>query len=421
MRRAAIFVCAFLGALFAVLGLGVGSAWAQAEAVQGSLRFEGKPVQGVTVSVETAAGQQVGSATSDAQGMWRVDVPAAGDYKVTLDDASLPEGVTLRNPERKSLTVTVFEGNVRAVLFPLGKSTRQVQATWERAAQLIFEGVNFGLLIAMAAVGLSLIYGTTGLTNFAHGELVTFGALVAFFGNVLLGIPLVLAGAIAVFVGGLVGWLQDRLFWGKLRQRGTGLIAMLVVSIGLSILLRFIFLYLFGGQSRPYADYVAQPGLNLGPVSATPKSLVSIALSIVILVAVGLALLRTRIGKATRAVADNPALAAASGIDVDRVIRVVWTVGAALAALAGILLGAAQQVHFQMGFQILLLIFAGVTLGGLGTAFGALVGSLIVGMFIQVSTLVVPPELKNVGALAVLIVVLLVRPQGLLGRRERVG
>jgi branched-chain amino acid transport system permease protein len=81
----------------------------------------------------------------------------------------------------------------------------------------------------------------------------------------------------------------------------------------------------------------------------------------------------------------------------------------------------AQQVNFQMGFQILLLIFAGVTLGGLGTAFGALLGSLIVGMFIQVSTIVVPPELKNVGALGILIVILLVRPQGILGRRERIG
>jgi len=99
----------------------------------------------------------------------------------------------------------------------------------------------------------------------------------------------------------------------------------------------------------------------------------------------------------------------------------VWTVGALLAGLAGVLLGISQQVNYQMGFQILLLVFAAVTLGGLGTAFGALVGSLVVGVFIQVSTLVVPPELKNVGALAVLVVILLIRPQGILGRAERVG
>jgi len=120
-------------------------------------------------------------------------------------------------------------------------------------------------------------------------------------------------------------------------------------------------------------------------------------------------------------VADNPALAAASGIDVDKVIRVVWIAGAVLAGLAGILLGLAQGVNFQMGYGILLLIFAAVTLGGLGTAFGALVGSLVVGMFISVSTLWIPIELKNVGALGILIVVLLVRPQGILGRAQRVG
>jgi branched-chain amino acid transport system permease protein len=120
-------------------------------------------------------------------------------------------------------------------------------------------------------------------------------------------------------------------------------------------------------------------------------------------------------------VADNPALAASSGINVDRVIRIIWTVGGAVAALAGIMLGLSQNLNYQMGFHILLLIFAGVTLGGLGTAFGALVGSLVVGLFIQLSTLWVPTELKTVGALLVLILVMLFRPQGILGRRERIG
>ncbi|HEY3201940.1 MAG TPA: branched-chain amino acid ABC transporter permease, partial [Actinomycetes bacterium] len=108
-------------------------------------------------------------------------------------------------------------------------------------------------------------------------------------------------------------------------------------------------------------------------------------------------------------------------IDVERVIRIVWTVGAAIAGVAGILLAMQQSVNYQMGFQILLLVFAGVILGGLGTAFGALVGSLIVGLMIQLSTLFIPEEMKNVGALLVLIIVLLIRPQGILGRAERVG
>jgi branched-chain amino acid transport system permease protein len=126
-------------------------------------------------------------------------------------------------------------------------------------------------------------------------------------------------------------------------------------------------------------------------------------------------------GKATRAVSDNPSLASSAGINVERVITFVWVLGAALAGLGGTLLGFTQQVSFQMGFQILLLIFAAVTLGGLGTIWGAIVGSLVVGLFLQLTTLVIPTELKSVGALLVLIVILLVRPYGLLGRRERVG
>jgi neutral amino acid transport system permease protein len=265
-----------------------------------------------------------------------------------------------------------------------------------------------------------MIFGTTGLTNFAHGELVTLGALVAWFISDA-GVPLVAAAAITVLLAGGLGWAQDAGFWRPLRRRGTGLIAMMIISIGLAIFIRYLFLFVFGGETRSYAQYSAQAGMRFGPVSLAPRDIWAIAICLVVIVGISLALVRTRIGKATRAVADNPALAAASGIDVDRVITVVWVAGTALASLAGILLGLSQQVNYQMGFQSLLLMFAAVVLGGLGTAWGALIGAIVVGVFIQVSTLVIPPELKNAGVLAVLIVILLVRPQGILGRRERVG
>jgi neutral amino acid transport system permease protein len=296
-----------------------------------------------------------------------------------------------------------------------------VQTKLDRLPTLAVEGLQFGLIVALAAVGLSLIYGTTGLTNFAHGELITLGALLAYwiYGNGRL--PFVLAGLLAVVAAGALGGAQDRLLWRPLRKRGTGLIAMLVVTIGLALFLRYFFLYLFGGSSQPFRAYEGQSPLSLGPVDITPRALISMLIAVVVLLAVAYALLRTRIGKATRAVADNPALASSSGIDVERVIQVVWISGAALAGLAGILLGLAQQVSFQLGFQILLLVFAAVTLGGLGTAFGAILGSLIVGVFVEVSLIVVPTELRNVGALAILIIILLVRPQGILGRASRVG
>jgi neutral amino acid transport system permease protein len=120
-------------------------------------------------------------------------------------------------------------------------------------------------------------------------------------------------------------------------------------------------------------------------------------------------------------VADNADLARSSGINVDRVILVVWGAGATLATLGGVFFGLSDLVDWTFGFKLLLLMFAGVTLGGLGTAFGAFVGSLIVGIIIQVSTLWISPELKNVSALALLILILVVRPQGIFGRRERIG
>jgi branched-chain amino acid transport system permease protein len=296
-----------------------------------------------------------------------------------------------------------------------------VRSRFDEFLQLTVDGIKYGLIIALASVGLSLIFGTTGLTNFAHGELVTWGALATWFVNVRLGMGLIPAAILGVVAGGAAGFLLDRGLWRPLRRRGTGLIAMMVVSIGLSLVLRYVFLYIYGGRSRPFADFTVQRAVDIGPVAVTPKDLLSIAIAMVVLLLVAAFLQRTRMGKAMRAVADNPDLAASSGIDVQRVILVVWIFGGALAALGGILIGLGEQVNWQMGFTYLLLMFAGITLGGLGTAYGALVGGFLVGLFVQVSTFWISPELKNVGALAVLVVVLLVRPQGILGTRERIG
>ena len=195
----------------------------------------------------------------------------------------------------------------------------------------------------------------------------------------------------------------------------------MVVSIGLSLALRNLFQFWFGESPRPFKQYASQRGYQVGPVTMAPKDLWSIGISLLAMLAVAYLLQRTRVGKAMRAVADNPDLAASSGIDVEGIIRFVWALGAALACLGGALFALNERVAFNTGFNLLLLMFAGITLGGLGTAYGALVGSFIVGFVVNVSTLVVPVEMKNVGALAVLIVVLLIRPQGIMGQRERVG
>jgi len=423
---------AVLAAVAAVLGLLLGAAPASAqdggESVRGVLRFEGEPVEGVAISVATPDGAAVAETTTDADGRWEIPVPGAGSYVVALDPASLPEDIP--GVESEAIETEVGNTQRKAILFVLGEPGDGLGDaggaavgggfSWDRVAQLAIEGLRFGVVLALAALGLSMIFGTTGLTNFSHGELITFGAIAAWYLNDA-GLPFVAATVLAVTLGGLFGLAQDTVLWRPLRRRKTGLISMMIVSIGLAIFLRYTYLYIFGGGRQSYREYTIQTGIELGPVTLAPRDVASMAVAVVVLGLVVWALSSTRIGKATRAVSDNPALASASGIDVNQVIRVVWVGGAALAGLAGVLIGLSQQVEYQMGFKTLLLVFAAVILGGLGTIWGAIVGAVLVGMFIQLSTLVIPIELQAAGVLGILIVVLLVRPQGILGRSERVG
>ena len=321
-------------------------------------------------------------------------------------------------------TVTAEFGltNRKAVNFFLGEGQRTTTDIGAQVLIRVVNGLNFGLLLALAAIGLSLIFGTTGLSNFAHAEMVTFGALMVLTFGVDLALPIWLAIIIALVLSAALGWTLDAALWKPLRRRGVGLIPLMIVSIGLSLAIRYTYQFFYGGSTRQLPGATIPSDIHLGPITLSWIDVASMATSIVVLLAFAFFLLRTRIGKATRAVSDNASLAAASGIDVDRVIRIVWVTGAALAGLSGILWAYFRPgVSWDMGFQILLLIFAAVTLGGLGTAFGALVGSLIVGLFIELSTLWLPSDLKYVGALVVLILVLLFRPQGILGRRERIG
>ncbi|MPZ60644.1 MAG: branched-chain amino acid ABC transporter permease [Propionibacteriales bacterium] len=377
-----------------------------------------EPVEGVVITVEDEEGNEVGTETSNAEGFFEIEVPGSGTYTVIIDTDTLPEGRFLRNEDQVQSTATVM-GFDKTVQFPIGPDTRQVAGLTEKILERAVTGVLFGLLLALAALGLSMIFGTTGLTNFAHGELVAFGAIVAYLLNVS-GLPVIAAGAIAVVCSALFGWMQDLALWRRLRHRGTSLIAMMIVSIGMAISLRALYQYFIGGSRRVYSQY-ATPSPIFESLSLTLRDVIVMTFALAILVAVSIALQTTRTGKAMRAIADNPPLAASSGINVDRVVAVVWTGGAALAGLGGFLYALKFQLDYQLGLRLLLLIFAAVILGGLGTIWGAMFGALIISMFVELSTLVIPAELKYTGALGVLIVILLIRPQGLLNRAQRVG
>lgn len=397
----------------------------QSNRVFGTLRNtaeDNAPVEGVEITVTTADGKEY-SDTSDADGAFEVEVPGnGGQVTISIDTDTLPEGVSLRDEGQTELTRTLSPGQAAAVIFAIGPDTRDVESGWDQVPQLVWNGLLFGIVMAMGALGLSMVFGTTGLTNFAHGELVTFGALITYMGNVVMNLPFTVSVVLAVVLGAVFGWAQDSGLWRPLRRRGTGLIAMMIVSIGLQFFLRNVFQYFTGGRTMNYDDHITPSGRDfLGLFSYTYRDLVIMGVSTLVIIGVTLALSRTRLGRATRAVADNPALSSSTGINVDRVISLVWIVGTALAALSGAFLAFSLGVTFQIGQLVLLLLFSAVCIGGLGSVWGALIGSLIIGVLIELSTLVIPTDLKNAGALLLLILILLVRPQGLLGRKERIG
>lgn len=414
VTRVALLVLLVVGAIAA-------PAFAQdSEVIRGQLSADDEAVSGVEIDV-SLNGESVGTGVSDEDGEWSVELPGPDTYDVTINVDTLPGGVELRNPERTTLEIRVSQGATATALFALGEREEVGSILFQRISQNLVNGIKFGLIIAMTAIGLSLIFGTTGLINFAHGDLVSAGAFIAFFINAVLGVHLIIAAVIAVIVGAGLSAGIDRGIFRPLRQRKVGLISMLVVSIGLAFVIRHIILFQFGGSRRPYRDYALQTGIQMGPIRLAPAEIWVMGLSVLILVLVALMLTKTRLGKGMRAVADNRDLAESSGINVERVILSVWIMGGALTTAGGVFLGMIESVDYLMGFRLLLLMFAGVILGGLGTAYGALLGSLLVGIVSEVSTVWFSSQIKEVWALGVLIIILLVRPQGLLGRKERIG
>jgi branched-chain amino acid transport system permease protein len=392
--------------------------------IVGTIRSEEGPVADIELTVTDPEGAE-NTVTTDDAGKWNFPATAAGEYTVALVEDSFPDDLASQGPTERTLNVKIGEKQTTyPALFEV--RTSEYQAGRSKSDLLIQSAVNglrLGLLLALASVGLSLIYGTTGLSNFAHAEQVTLGGILAYGLCNVAGLGLWLGGAITVVLCGLSGYLQDRGMWQPLRRRGLGLTQMMIVTIGMSLAAQYLYQYFIGAGTVKVVVRTFDT-TTFGPVTLTNMSLLAMAISVVAIAVVGFVLLRTRIGRATRAVSDNPALAAASGIDVDRIIRLVWTASAALAGLSGILyaLVVSNGIRWDTGMQILLLLFAAVTLGGLGTAFGALVGSLVIGLVVELAgPLGAPGDLKYAVALGILILLLMVRPQGLLGRAERVG
>ena len=298
-------------------------------------------------------------------------------------------------------------------------------------------GLLLGIIISVASVALSLLYGVTRIVNFAHGEIIALGAIATlFFSSPLdyrvlflekfspLGLNFVISCFLAILVCGLFGGLLEVFLFRPLRKNDVGNIAVLVVTIGLSILVRHLYLLFATGKVQNFPLELQRRQTYLF-FDMTPRNFNVLIAGIIVMIIVGLLLTYTRLGKAMRAVRDSEELSSVSGINSDNIILLTWVASSMLAGLAGIFQATINDVRWNMGFLILLLIFAGTVLGGIGTSFGAMVGGFMIGILVQVSVglpfMEGHSEAKNAVALAVMILILLFRPQGIFGQKERIS
>jgi neutral amino acid transport system permease protein len=286
-------------------------------------------------------------------------------------------------------------------------------------AQTSLNGISYGVIYALGAVGLTLVYGILKLVNFAHGDFLTFGAYLAFLVNVTWELPFALGVLLAIVATAALGVFLERIMWRPMRGKGAGMLQLLLMSIGLALVLRNVIQFIWGSELRildvDVLSTVSFLGLRIGKTELTVM-LVGIA----VIVAVGLLLRFTLLGKRMRALSDNLDLAETSGIDTGRVITYTWILAGGLAGLAGALIAAITNVKPELGFELLLPIFAVVVLGGIGNAFGALSAGLILGLVIEWSTLLIDARWKLAIGFVVLILALMVRPQGIFGRARTV-
>lgn len=285
--------------------------------------------------------------------------------------------------------------------------------------QLIVNGIIAGATYAVAAIGYHMVYGALKFVNFAHGSVAVFGAYIAWSLSVgFFQLPLVPAFVLAVILTALLGMFIERVAYRPLRSAPK--LAPMASAMAVALMLDATTMMVIGSDLKRFDIPVAQ-GLQLGPVLVTEVQLAILGTSLLFLVVVWLLLSLTRLGKSIRAVADNPDLAEACGINSNRVISATFGIGSALAAGAGILIGMDVALQPTMGFVIMVKSYAAVVLGGLGNVVGAVIGSFTIGLAENIGVWVIPPVWKDAIAYGILILGLLIRPTGLFGKKEEVS
>lgn len=279
-------------------------------------------------------------------------------------------------------------------------------------AQYVFNGFVSGMILALPAVALTLVYGILKFPNFASGAMLTFGAYIALIFNVYLGVPLLWAAILGAFVFALIAVGIDQAVFRQLRDRTS--ITLLVCSMGVSFVLENIARFIFGNGARSYDIVIARPKYFLG-LRINNEQIITAATALTAMLAVYLILRHTSLGRAMRAVADNPSLAAVRGIQRESIIRWTWGITGVLTAISGVLAGMDRAIDPLLGWNYIVSTFAAAILGGLGNPVGAVIGALVVGVVEETSTLIIPPNYRQVVSFLAIAFLLILRPQGLFG------
>lgn len=299
----------------------------------------------------------------------------------------------------------------------------------QRATTLIVRGILLGGILALGAVGVSLIYGVLDIPNFAHGDMMTVSA---FLGMVIIqflphgtpigpfsfGYELIVALVLVIVFGGVLGYVLDIVAFRRLRRLRRPAIMFAMTSLGAAFGIRSFVYLIWGADAIFVYPGRARPAIELfWGIRVRPDQLFILGVALLLIWLMYLLLEKTKMGKAMRATADNEDLARVTGIDTSRVVLFTWLIGGGLAAAAGLLYGVDSQLRAEMGWTLLLPLFASVILGTIGNAYGALVGGFIIGIVWQLSSAFISPTYGPGAAFVVMILVLLIRPEGLFGKR----
>jgi branched-subunit amino acid ABC-type transport system permease component len=282
-------------------------------------------------------------------------------------------------------------------------------------SQFVFNGFVTGMLVALPAVAITLTYGILKFPNFAIGAMLTAGAYFAFAFNALLALPLLWSAALGAIAFAALAVGIDQAVFRPLRGRSA--ITLLVASMGVAFVLENVARFIFGNQARSYEIPLARPHEILG-VQVNSEQVITALTALSAMAAVYVILRHTWLGRAMRAVSDNPALAAVRGIHPGRIVSWTWALTGLLVGIAGVLAGMDRAIDPLLGWNYVVTVFAAAILGGLGNPFGAVVGALTVGVVEETSTLVIPPNYRQVVSFMVIALLLLLRPQGLLGMQR---